>query len=111
MDRIAAAPTPVAAPDMPPITVIAVVTTDPAECHTTEHTATPATVPMAAIAVMHVARTTQKIRSSLWLSQDRSGSTCLPLVVTALPPYSSTAPSAMVMAGNDPDTEPRLTEV
>jgi len=65
MDRIAAAPTPVAAPDMPPITVIAVVATDPARCHATEHTTTPATVPMAAIAVMHVVRTTQETRSSL----------------------------------------------
>ena len=60
MDLMADVPTPVTAPDMPPITVIAVVATDPAECHATEHTTTPATVPMAAIAVMHVERTTQK---------------------------------------------------
>lgn len=59
MDRIAVAPTLVTAPVMPPITVIAAVATDPAECHATEHTTTLTTVPMAAIAVTHVERTTQ----------------------------------------------------
>jgi hypothetical protein len=73
---------------MPPITVIAVVVTAPAEWHTTEQTTMPATVPMAVIPVMHADRTTEDSTSSTWPQRTRHGLLLFLRShrITALPP-------------------------
>ena len=58
-DLTADAATPVTVPDMPPMTVIAVAATDPAEWHAAETMTTAATVPMAAIPAMCAERTAE----------------------------------------------------
>lgn len=63
--------TPVTAPDMPPITVIAVAATGPAKRYAAETTTTPATVPIAAIPATRAERTADDSTPSSWPQQTR----------------------------------------